>query len=31
MKKPRLLDSCHALASDSPVTKAEWPQFYTGR
>ena len=30
-KKPRLLDSCHALASDSPVTKVEWPEFYTGR
>ncbi len=30
-KKPRLIDSCHALAADGPVVKLEWPDFYTGR
>jgi hypothetical protein len=29
-KRPRLIDTCHALASDSPVTKRSWPEFYTG-
>ena len=29
-KRPRLIDTCHALASDSPVTKRTWPEFYTG-
>jgi hypothetical protein len=29
-KRPRLIDTCHALASDSPVTKRNWPEFYTG-
>lgn len=29
-KRPRLIDTCHALASDSPVTKRNWPAFYTG-
>ena len=24
------LDTCHALASDSPVVAAHWPEFYTG-
>ena len=28
--KPVIIDSCHALASDSPVVKREWPAFYTG-
>jgi len=28
--KPRFLDTCHALASDSPVVKQFWPEFYTG-
>jgi hypothetical protein len=28
--KPRIIDSCYALASDSPVVKREWPAFYTG-
>ena len=28
--KPRPLDSCHALRSDGPVVKIEWPEFYTG-
>jgi endonuclease IV len=25
-----LLDTCHAFASDSPITKQSWPAFYTG-
>ncbi len=29
-KRPRLIDTCHAFASDSPVTKRNWPEFYTG-
>ena len=29
-KRPRLIDTCHAHASDSPVTKRNWPEFYTG-
>jgi hypothetical protein len=29
-RRPRLIDTCHALASDSPVTKRTWPEFYTG-
>lgn len=28
--RPRLLNSCHAFASDSPVVRRQWPQFYTG-
>lgn len=28
--KPPIIDSCYALASDSPVVKREWPAFYTG-
>ncbi len=28
--KPALLDRCHALASDGPIVKREWPAFYTG-
>lgn len=28
--RPRILDTCHALASDSPVVKRQWPQWYTG-
>ena len=28
--KPTLIDSCHALRSDGPVVKREWPKFYTG-
>jgi len=28
--KPGLLDSCHALATDTPVVKKLWPKFYTG-
>ena len=29
-KRPPLLDSCHAFASGSPITKKAWPAFYTG-
>lgn len=29
-RRPRHLDTCHALASDGPVVKREWPEFYAG-
>jgi hypothetical protein len=29
-KRPRLLETCHAFARDSEVTKRNWPEFYTG-
>jgi hypothetical protein len=29
-RKPRLVDSCHAFASDGEVVKRYWPEFYTG-
>lgn len=29
--RPKLLDSCHAFASDGPVVARRWPTFYTGR
>jgi hypothetical protein len=29
-KRPGLLDSCHAWASDSPVVAKRFPMFYTG-
>ena len=28
--KPAVVDTCHALASDGPVVKREWPDHYTG-
>ena len=28
--KPNFLDSCHAYATDSPVVKRMWPDYYTG-
>ncbi|MCB1759117.1 MAG: DUF2889 domain-containing protein [Gammaproteobacteria bacterium] len=28
--RPPIIDTCHALASDSPIVKLEWPRFYTG-
>lgn len=28
--KPKTIDTCHAYASDSPVVKRLWPEFYTG-
>ncbi|MCE2509846.1 MAG: DUF2889 domain-containing protein [Alphaproteobacteria bacterium] len=29
-KKPALLNTCHAFASDSDVVRERWPDFYTG-
>jgi hypothetical protein len=29
-KRPRLLETCHAFATDSPVVKRYWPDFYRG-
>ncbi len=29
-EQPRLLNSCHAMRSDSVVIKERWPKFYTG-
>ena len=29
-ERPRFLGTCHALASDSPEVKEQWPEFYTG-
>jgi len=29
--KPKILDTCVALSTDSPVVKQNWPQFYTGK
>lgn len=29
-ERPRHLDTCHALATDGPVVKQFYPQFYTG-
>lgn len=29
-KRPALIDSCHAWASDSPVVKKRYPEHYTG-
>ena len=28
--RPLLLNTCHALAAESPVVLREWPAFYTG-
>ena len=28
---PPILNQCHSLASDTPVVKAIWPEFYTGK
>jgi hypothetical protein len=30
-KRPRLLETCYAFATDSPVVKRYWPDFYTGK
>ena len=30
-KRPRLLETCYAFATDSPVVKRYWPDFYAGR
>jgi len=29
-ERPRIIDQCFSLASDSAVVKVEWPRFYTG-
>lgn len=29
--RPKLLDSCHAFASDGPVVARRWPAFYSGK
>jgi hypothetical protein len=29
-RRPKLVDSCHAFASDGEVVKRYWPDFYTG-
>jgi Protein of unknown function (DUF2889) len=29
-KRPPMLDSCHALATDSEIVRLHWPRFYTG-
>lgn len=29
--RPRIIDQCYSLASDSPIVKLEWPAFYTGK
>ncbi len=29
-RRPRAIDSCHALKSDGDVVKQRWPEFYTG-
>ncbi len=29
-KKPVRIDSCYAHASDGPIVKERWPEFYTG-
>ena len=31
VKRPTLLETCYAFASDSPVVKRYWPDFYTGK
>ena len=30
-ERPKIIDQCYSLASDSPIVKAEWPAFYTGK
>ena len=29
-KRPPLLDSCHAFASDGEIARQSWPEYYTG-
>jgi hypothetical protein len=29
-RRPGILDTCHALASDGEVVRTHWPEFYTG-
>jgi hypothetical protein len=30
-ERPGLLETCHAFATDSPIVKRSWPEFYTGK
>lgn len=30
-RRPPVIDTCHAMASDGPVVEKFWPQFYTGK
>ena len=30
-QRPRIIDQCYSLSSDSPIVKLEWPKFYTGK
>jgi len=30
-RRPPLIDSCHAFASDGEVVRRQWPEHYTGR
>ena len=30
-RRPAFLDTCHALASDGPVVRDHWPEWYTGQ
>jgi len=30
-RRPRLIDTCHAFASDGEVVRRYWPEFYTGK
>jgi hypothetical protein len=29
--RPATLDTCHALASDGPIARRQWPEHYTGK
>src|SRR5262249_56408644 len=29
-RRPGFIDSCHAFASDGPVVREHWPEFYAG-
>ena len=29
-RRPSLLNTCHAYASDSEIVRRHWPDFYTG-
>lgn len=29
-RRPRIIDSCHAYASDGEIVRARWPEYYTG-
>ncbi|MCZ6763709.1 MAG: DUF2889 domain-containing protein [Alphaproteobacteria bacterium] len=30
-KRPRVIDTCHALRADGPVVERHWPDWYEGR